>query len=88
MNTAQLMEVLGGGAAKYSFSPPWKGRRQVIVAPMTLLDGRALTYVYEADDTGTVTQATGGGSPTILGTLDGHPSHQEVLSRFGYSLKT
>ena len=100
MNTAQLTEILGGGAAKYSFSPPWKGRKHAVVAPMTLQDGKApthvyamtlpdgkaLTYVYAADEPGTMTTATGEGDPTILDTLAGHPSHQQVLSRIGYRL--
>ena len=86
MNTAQLIEVMGGGAARYSLSPPWKGRRYVVVAPMTLLDGKALTYVYAADETGTLTESTGEVNPTILDTIAGHLSHQQVLGRFGYRL--
>ena len=77
MSTAVLIEVLSGGSAKYQLSPPWKSRRSIVVAPMTLLDGKALTYVYTDN---------GKGNTTILDTLAGHPSHQQVLDHFGYRL--
>jgi hypothetical protein len=87
MSTAQLVEVLARGAAKYQCSPPWKGRNCVVVAPMTLLNGKALTYVYAADQDGTTDEGGAGeGRPTILETLADHPSHHQVLDRFGYRL--
>jgi hypothetical protein len=54
---------------------------------MTLLNGKALTYVYAADQDGTTEEGGDGeGRPTILETLADHPSHYQVLDRFGYRL--
>ena len=86
MSTALLVEVLARGAAKYQCSPPWKGRKCVVVAPMTLLNGDALTYVYAADEDETMAEGAGADPPTILETVADHPSHYQVLDRFGYRL--
>ena len=59
----------------------------MVVAPMTLLNGEALTYVYAADEEETMEEGgAGGGRPTILETLTDHPSHYQVFDRFGYRL--
>ena len=81
MNTAKLIEVLDAYSSRYQLFPPWKGRKWVIVARMTLEDGAELTQVYAAEETEAVD-----GAAAILDTIEGHPSHRQVLELFGYLL--
>jgi hypothetical protein len=81
MNTAKLIEVLDAYSSRYQLFPPWKGRKFVVVAHITLEDGTELTQVHAAEETGSVE-----GAPAVLDTVDGHPSHREVLEGFGYIL--
>jgi hypothetical protein len=78
MNTAKLIEVLDAYSSRYQLFPPWKGRKFVIVTRVTLKDGTELTQVHAAEETGAVE-----GAAAILDTIDGHPSHRQVLEQFG-----
>ena len=87
MSTAHLAEVQGEGVAKYRLSPPWRGSEYVIVVNLVLRDGRTLTHIYAANETGPLAVTTPEGNSTLLETVIGHVSHERALARIDYRLE-
>ena len=79
MSTALLMEVLGGGAARYRLDPPWEGHQYVAVFPTTLPDGHQETHILASDETGTATKLV------LLKSVEGDISQIQALLRLGYT---
>ena len=67
MNTAKLIEVLDAYSSRYQLFPPWKGRKFVVVAHITLEDGTELLKIKEDE---------------LKELLRHHPYMKEVLSRY------